>query len=125
MLQGIKKLLKANSLLFAILVTITITVLSLIKLGSQPIHFTYIDKVEHAIAYMTLSFFWLLKYGITKVYKIFIIVICIMFGMFIEVLQSTTSYRTFDLVDMIANAIGVVMGYLIFENFIKKKNLIN
>jgi len=125
MLKVIKKLLKDNSLFLAIAVTLTITVLSLIKLGVQPISFTYLDKVEHAIAYTTLSFFWLLTFGLTKKKILLVILICVIFGAFIEVLQKTTSYRTFDYVDMIANTIGVLIGYLIFIFFTKKNNLVN
>ena len=96
MLKGIKKLLKRNSLIVAVVLTIVIVFLSLGKVSGPPINFTYIDKVEHTIAYMTLVFFWLLAFGSSKKTIYLVIILCVLFGVLMEVLQSTTSYRTFD-----------------------------
>lgn len=123
MLMHIKSLLKAKSLLLAIAVTIVIAVLSLIKVGKQPINFHNIDKVEHFIAYAVLSFFWLLALGKTQKSILLLVLVCIFYGMIIEVFQGMTGYRTFDFVDMIANTIGVLIGLFIFLFLIKKKNL--
>lgn len=125
MQQLIKSLLKDNSLLLAILVTIVIIFLSLIRIGKQPINFNHLDKIEHCIAYATLSFLWLLSLGNTKRRKIIICIMCMLFGMFIEVLQDTTSYRTFDYVDMFANSIGVLIGFIMFIFFVKYDKLTN
>jgi len=123
MLSSIKRLLQRSSLYIAVFVTVFITYLSLAKIGPQPISFNHLDKIEHAIAYATLSFFWLLSFGTTKKKINIIIGVCIAYGAVIEVLQSTTAYRTFDYADMIANAIGVLLGMLFFKFFTKNKNL--
>jgi len=125
MLKHIKNLLKANSLLLAILVTIVIAFLSLLKIGPQPISFNHLDKIEHCIAYATLGFLWLLSKNSTQKTNYIIVVFCILYGILIEVLQSTTSYRTFDYVDMLANSVGVGIGYIIFSFFVKNDKLMN
>jgi len=107
----IKNLLRANSLVIALIITIAIALLSLLKIGGPPISFTYIDKVEHAIAYMSLSFFWLLYYHELNKYAIHIIVLCILYGVLMEVLQGRTSYRTFDYMDMIANSMNYIKTF--------------
>ncbi len=125
MLKRIKLLLRANSLLLAISITIIIAVLSLMKIGKQPINFHSIDKVEHCIAYAVLSFFWVLALGNTQKKRLIVVFFCVFYGVIIEMFQGMTTYRTFDFVDMIANSLGVLIGLLIFLFFIKKKNLVN
>ncbi|MDY0781296.1 VanZ family protein [Tenacibaculum sp. IB213877] len=124
MLKLIKNLLKHNSLLIAIAVTIAIAILSLIKIGKMPVHFTYIDKVEHTIAYFVLTFFWLLAQGKTSAARIKVVLICIVYGIIIEVLQKElTTYRSFDYADMLANSAGTIIALLIFSFFLKKRNV--
>ena len=55
----IKNLLKDNIKIkaIAILITISIAILSLIKIGPQPIQINNLDKYEHALAYFVLTFF--------------------------------------------------------------------
>ena len=120
MLKDIKSLLKANSLLLALFTTLLIAFLSLTRVGTvQPVNFKYLDKIEHGIAYMVLSFFWLLSLRNKKVTKLVIILFCIIYGVIMEVLQSTTSYRTFDYMDMIANSLGAGLGFIVFV-FLRK-----
>lgn len=119
----IKNLLKGSSLFLAIAVTIIIALLSLMKIGKIPIDFTYTDKVGHCIAYAVLSFFWMLAIGKVQRAILIIIVLCILYGIILEVFQGMTNYRTFDFVDMGANTIGVLIGFLFFIFFTKKENL--
>lgn len=124
----IKTLLKVKFIIIAITITIVIAILSLIRLGKQPISFTNIDKVEHSIAYFTLTFSWLFALKSNKKnQRIILAVICILFGIVIEVLQSTiTNYRTTEYLDIIANSFGVLLALLSFNFFVKrKKNVIN
>lgn len=70
------------------------------------------DKVGHFLAYGTLmGWFVQLYYPLrTKV------VLCILFicmGVGLEVLQSLTLTRTYDIYDMLANSIGVILGLLL------------
>ena len=121
----IKTLLKGNILYIAVIITIIIAYLSLIKVGKQPISIKYLDKIEHSIAYFTLALSWLL--ALKNKVKIAIIIIgCVVYGILIEVLQGTiTSYRTADFYDIIANTIGILIALLIFKGFFEKNELFN
>lgn len=76
------------------------------------------DKVKHTLAYSILSFFWLLSCHLGKinVKKLHLILIIIIYGVIIEVLQSSlTTYRTGDLLDILANSLGVLLGYIFLK----------
>ncbi|TCP28110.1 VanZ like protein [Tenacibaculum skagerrakense] len=121
MLKLIKQLLQGRTIYFAIVITITIAILSLIKIGSQPINFTYLDKVEHTIAYFVLCFSWLLSIK-KKGTKFEVVTIVVLYGILLEVLQSVlTDYRTFDYVDMLANTFGALLALMAYK-YIEKKH---
>lgn len=125
MLKRIKTLLLDNSLVVAIVITITIICLSLLKIPNTGIKVNNIDKAYHSIAYFVLTLTWLLSFYRKPKKKYIIVISCIIFGIIIEVLQSTlTVYRTGDYKDVIANSLGVLLALLIF-NIFSKKNYIN
>lgn len=128
MLQRIQNLLKASSLYIAVLVTLVIAYLSLKETGPAFINATGIDKVEHALAYFTLSICWLAvisKSSYTKKMMLYVVLGCISYGILLEVLQATlTLHRTLELLDMVANSTGVLLGLLMFLQ-ISKKNQVN
>jgi VanZ family protein len=125
MLQDIKKLLERNALFIAILATLVLAFLSLtaipkinlglgIKSGDKYLHFT---------AYFGLSLLWYfaLKERINKkVFKFFVPLTLIVYGIILEGLQSgLTTYRTGDIYDVMANTAGVIAALIIFNRFIK------
>ncbi len=125
MLQDIKKLLERNALFLAILATLVLAFLSLsaipkinlglgIKSGDKYLHFT---------AYFGLSLLWYfaLKERIgKKVFKFFVPLALIVYGIILEGLQSgLTTYRTGDIYDAMANTAGVIVALIIFKRFIK------
>ncbi|WP_232771600.1 VanZ family protein [Tenacibaculum sp. Bg11-29] len=119
----IKNLLKDNIKIkaIAILITISIAILSLIKIGSQPIQIKNLDKYEHALAYFVLSFFWLLVFRTTKINKLIVVFCCFFYGIIIETLQVTaTSYRSGDILDIAANTTGILIAYIIYFLFLRK-----
>jgi len=119
----IKNLLKDNikTIAIAILITISIAILSLIKIGHQPIQINNLDKYEHVIAYFVLSFFWLLAFRTAKINKLIIVFCCFFYGIIIEALQVTvTSYRTGDILDIVANTTGILIAYIIYFLFLRK-----
>ncbi|CAA0147327.1 VanZ family protein [Tenacibaculum maritimum] len=122
MQQHTQRLLKLSALrVIAIAIAILIAILSLIKIGKQPIKISYLDKIEHGIAYFTLAFFWLLAF-VEKNKKYWIVVGCLLYGIIIEVLQGTiTTYRTPDYLDIIANFAGILLALLLFNSFFEKK----
>jgi len=125
MLQDIKKLLERNSLFIAIAATLFLAVLSLsaipklnlglnIKSGDKYLHFT-------AYFGLTLLWYFALKDRINKkVFKFFVPLTLIIYGIILEGLQSgLTTYRTGDIYDAIANASGVIVAVLVFDRLLK------
>ncbi len=125
MLMLIKHLLKHNSLRLAIVITIAITVLSLIRVGELPVpKISNIDKLEHMFSYLVLTFLWLLALGKTKTARLLIIIICIIYGITIEILQGLlTNYRSAELLDVVANTLGILLAILIFWLFFVKNKV--
>jgi len=125
MLRDIKKLLERNALIIAIVATVFLAILSLsavpklnlglgIKAG---------DKYLHFIAYFGLSLMWYfaIKDRINeKIFKIFVPLGLIFYGIILEGLQSgITTYRTGDIYDAIANTAGVIVALILFRKIIK------
>jgi VanZ family protein len=91
--------------------------------------FLHIDKLAHAILFAGLSFFWffgLKKGGISKIvslntegvvsFSVFI------YGFAIELIQHYfITDRHFDIYDVLANGVGVVLGYTFFYLVIYKR----
>jgi VanZ family protein len=83
-----------------------------------------IDKGYHSIAYFFLTITWLITFYKKPEKKYIIITSCIIFGIIIEILQSTlTIYRTGDYLDVFANSLGVLIALIIFNLFFRKKNI--
>ncbi|MGY5355215.1 VanZ family protein [Wenyingzhuangia sp. IMCC45467] len=79
---------------------------------------SYTDKFEHVLAYAVISFFWMLSCKLGKINLSFLslLLIIIGYGIIIEILQmSITSHRTGDLLDVMANSIGVILGYIFLK----------
>jgi VanZ family protein len=91
------------------------------KLGSS-----FDDKIYHFLAYAILTVL-LLNYFLTTTVKQKILIsagIAVVYGIIIEVLQSTlTNFRTPDYYDVLANTAGVVFVMLLlrFKNNLKLK----
>ena len=130
MLRRIKKLLEHNALIFAIIVTLVIAILSLsivpkIYLG---LNIKSGDKYLHTLAYFVLSSIWYfaLQEKIKKpLFKIVTIIILILYGIILEALQGgITNYRTADFYDIVANTVGIILATLLFNRFIRWFNTI-
>ena len=123
MLQPIKNLLKDNIFGIAVIVTISIAYLSLVKVPVYSYEVSQLDKWQHIFAYFTLTICWLFSFykSISNI-KYIIVLACIMYGILLEVLQATiTNYRTGDYLDVFANTLGILLALSIF-NQISKKN---
>ena len=120
MLQLMRAWLKGKMFLIAITITLSLVILSLIKVPEYNVGVTHLDKWQHCFAYFVLSISWLITFY-KKKKKLLIVVCCILLGVIIEILQSTlTSYRTGDSYDVIANSLGVLLGLLVFNMLSKK-----
>lgn len=59
-----------------------------------------------------------------KVQKIYLIVIALCFGILIEFLQNLMKLgRDFDYYDILANFIGLLIGFIVYEKLIKSSSL--
>ncbi|UCE92594.1 MAG: VanZ family protein [Flavobacteriaceae bacterium] len=120
MLQDIKRLWERNAFLLAILATIIIAILSLTAVPkiSLGLNIKSSDKYLHFIAYFVLAFVWYfaLKDRLKKkVFKIFVPLGLILYGIILEGLQGgLTTYRTADIYDALANAAGIIVSFFIF-----------
>lgn len=109
----------------AILCTLSIGYLSLSDISDFPkIEVKYEDKIYHFISYFILNTIWLtaiLRYSTKSSWPDILISLGIIsFGIVIEVFQEIiTDYRVFDVYDILANSIGVIVSYLFFKLFKK------
>ncbi len=90
-------------------IVVSIWVLSLIPLSQSGIPGT--DKMHHGLAYFACMFCW--GQAFTRpAARLKLALIFIAMGALVECAQGLTSYRTFDFWDMLANAVGVTLGWL-------------
>ena len=72
----------------------------------------YSDKIAHLLAYMLMSVLAFLSVStINKRIYLFILIICI--GLTLEVLQNFIPGRQFAVLDILANFIGLLLGYVL------------
>jgi VanZ family protein len=110
-----KSWLKGKMFLIAVSITLSLVILSLMKIPAHNLGITHLDKWQHCFAYFVLSISWLTVFY-KKKKKLLIVVCCILLGIIIEILQNKlTSYRTGDYHDVIANSLGVLLGLFAFN----------
>ena len=86
--------------------------LSLIPSLPHPLDFSYLDKVEHALAYGFLMLWF--SHAYPKIQQRIVVAgLLIILGVVIEYLQRMTGYREFSYADMLANGLGVVIGWVL------------
>lgn len=128
MLKHIKNLLLDKAIYVAFTITISIAILSFIKVPSEGLYVSSSDKVSHSIAYFFLTLSWLytiLKKDHFYSWVKYIIAGCFIYGTVIEVIQgAVTTYRTASYLDMVANSVGILLAILAFHIFEKKIRLI-
>lgn len=116
MLRPIKRLSERNAFAIAILLTLFITFISLVSLKGMPqIKLENSDKIGHSIAYFLLSLSWF--FALKKRFNNnLIITFLISYGIIIEVLQEVlTTHRQGDFSDVLANSIGIILAYLLYQ----------
>jgi len=77
------------------------------------------DKLAHAVAYGGLSFWFGMVFG-GRGLQLGIAVAFAAMGVALEFLQGLTDYRTFEVADMIANAVGAVLGWCLLQTPLKR-----
>ena len=120
---------KKGWLLLAICYTVVLTIFSLINIDSLPeLGSDYDDKIYHVLSYGLLNLLWYLvlqNFSIIK--SVFIASLgSIIYGIILEVLQEQLTFaRNLDLIDVLANSIGVavVSLFIIIRHKTHVKNL--
>ena len=70
----------------------------------------YSDKLGHFAAYGLLMF-WFTRLYVRRVTRAAYAVLFVAMGIGLEFLQAQLGYRTYDVVDMVANSLGVLLGW--------------
>ena len=70
------------------------------------------DKVEHAAAYALLMC-WFAQVSLALDRRVLIAAALVALGIAIEYAQRATGYRSFEYLDMVADAVGVALGWLL------------
>lgn len=73
-----------------------------------------VDKVEHALAFAALAFVFLRAY---RHQVIWVITGCVAFGVGIELVQYFIPWRSAELADLVADIVGVLLGWMAFIIF--------
>ena len=94
---------------FGWLLVAGICVGSLLPAGPN-IGFQLNDKVMHFASYFVLTV-WFSGLYARRRYYVFIAVIVIALGAFLDFMQGATSTRQFELLDILANAAGALVGF--------------
>jgi VanZ family protein len=93
------------------LATLVVTIASLSPSDALPsILFVWWDKAEHVLAYAALAFAGWWAYSNQRAVTMTGLVL---FGGALEITQSASGLRTGDLIDWLADAIGVAVGFLV------------
>ena len=119
MQKNIKNLLERSSLFIAIGITVLIAYLSLSRPVQLNLEITFLDKILHLVAYFTLTVSWLFALKDYSNNKI-IFISLFLYGVLMEFLQGwLTTYREKDILDVIANTVGVLIAMLVFNKLLK------
>lgn len=88
-----------------------IVYLSLTPHPPEPVRLWGVDKLEHVLAYGLLML-WFSQVYARRTQRLFAAVLLIAMGVLLEFLQGMTDYRSFEPADMLANATGVMLGWV-------------
>ncbi|PHR70161.1 MAG: hypothetical protein COA67_08780 [Lutibacter sp.] len=112
-----------SAFLVSATITLLVAYLSLTPITDLNVEITISDKFLHSLAYLVLTCSWL--FAIKKSHsnfktKILIGFVVFLFGIILEVLQSSlTIYRHGDYLDIIANTIGIVLAIVAFNHLFR------
>jgi len=90
---------------------IAVFYLSLMPHPPQPMQFWGADKLGHALAYGLLML-WFCQIYRQRQSRLVLAMALVAMGIAIEYLQRETGYRLFEYADILANATGVVVGWV-------------
>jgi VanZ family protein len=86
--------------------------LSLTPHPPEPFTFSNVDKFEHTLAYASLAL-WFGQIYLSARSRMMAAVLLVGLGIGLEFVQRWTGFRYFDVWDMVAGSIGVLIGFLL------------
>lgn len=102
----------AYRLIFWLLLAV-VALLSMMSLDLPLQLFVWQDKLHHLLAYGVL--FWCLLGGYAQQHRVWVLTMSLaIFSGLVEVAQSYTGYRQADLMDFVANCIGILLVGLFY-----------
>lgn len=103
--------------LAAVVYTIALVIVTLVDLNDVPsLGSSFDDKIYHVLAYVGLGFLWITYVRPSKSKRTFFYVLGILlcFGIFLELIQNqVNSNRTFDILDLFSNCVGISLGTIV------------
>lgn len=91
--------------------------LSLTANPPEILEFAFADKLKHMLAYSVLMGWFGQLYSSAKHQLVWVAVFCLL-GVMMEFGQDWGGQRTFDVADMLANSIGVVLAWWLVKNWL-------
>jgi VanZ family protein len=107
---------------YAVLILFTVLFLAPTQFLPEESVFNFWDKAQHTLAFIALGILAFLAHPKTYAKALIFLII---YGALIEVLQSMTSWRRGDLLDWIADALGVLIVWaclVVYQRFWVKAN---
>ena len=101
---------------------ISVAVLSLLPAGVATPAFPHSDKFAHLIAYSALGFTGAASFSRHKQRLVITLVTC---GALIELLQGLTPTREMEVLDFLANTVGVLVGVFVAKIIFTESNVLN
>ena len=111
LLKGFRFNFQNNLRVLAIAFAMLIFIFSLVQIDTSEISI-FNDKILHFLAYFCLANFVLKASETTKVSYLLIIIFSM--GVLIEIIQGNLGLRYFEYMDIIANSLGILAGFLIY-----------
>jgi VanZ family protein len=91
--------------------------LSLFPEPPEVIEFEQSDKLGHLVAYLTLML-WFTNIHPGRNQRISLSMAFFAMGAILEFLQGLSGYRTFQYTDMVANGVGIFLGWLLAKTWL-------
>ena len=95
---------------------IVVLVLALVPSDNLKFNYAYEDKIKHILAFFTLSLL-LNRASSTLKHRVRNMVALLLFGIFIEVAQSFTGYRSPSFDDVLADLVGILLFQILYSTY--------
>ena len=95
---------------------IIVLVLALVPNDNLKFNYAYEDKIKHTLAFFTLSLL-LNRASSTLKHRVRNMISLLFFGIFIEVAQSFTGYRSPSFDDVLADLVGILLFQLLYSTY--------